>query len=49
MKLEEIKEQLNKTKADFYPRDRKGWFEAFEIREQFWKTKTITINKRELS
>lgn len=48
MKLEEIKEQANNTKADFYSRDRKGWFEAFEIREQFWKTKTITINKREL-
>ena len=47
-KLEEIKEQVKKAKADFYPRDRKGWFEAFEVREQSWKTKTITINKREL-
>ena len=24
MKLEEIKEQVNKMKADFYPRNRKG-------------------------
>lgn len=29
MKLEEIKEQVNNTKADFYPHDRKGG-EAFE-------------------
>ena len=30
MKFEEIKEKMNNTKADCYPRDRKGWFEAFE-------------------
>ena len=48
MKFEEIKEKMNNTKADCYPRDRKGWFEALEVRKKFWKTKTITINKREL-
>lgn len=35
MKIDEIKQQLENTKADFYLNDRKGWFEAFEVREFF--------------
>ena len=35
MKINEIKQQLENAKADFYPGDRKGGGEAFEVREIF--------------